>query len=79
MKFLGRKWLNDEVINFYFQLMMERAKENPALPQLHAFSTFLYPTVKKRGHSGVKRWTRKVDLFAQVSKILLKIFASLEF
>jgi len=62
---VGRKWLNDEVINFYFQLMMERAKENPALPQIHAFSTFLYPTVKKRGHSGVKRWTRKVDLFAQ--------------
>lgn len=61
----GRTWLNDEVINFYFGLMMDRADEDDSLPSIHAFSTFFYPKVAKQGHSSVKRWTRKVDLFSK--------------
>ena len=62
---LGRTWLNDEVINFYFGLMMDRADDDDSLPSIHAFSTFFYPKVAKQGHSSVKRWTRKVDLFSK--------------
>ena len=39
---------------------------------MHVFNTFFYPKMEKEGHSGVKRWTRKVDIFA-VDIILLPI------
>jgi len=60
----GLQWLNDEVINFYTNLLMERSKAVERLPPVYAFSTFFYPTLLKRGFAGVKRWTRKVDVFA---------------
>jgi len=54
-------WLNDEVINFYFNLLMDRSKK--CSPHIHVFSTFFYPRLLKVGHQGLARWTRKVDLF----------------
>ncbi|KAL1124088.1 hypothetical protein AAG570_001858, partial [Ranatra chinensis] len=60
----GLNWLNDEVINFYMNLLMERAKENPHLPKVYAFNTFFYPKLVKQGHSSLRRWTRKVDIFS---------------
>lgn len=56
-------WLNDEVINFYMNLLVERSRM-PSLPTVHAFNTFFYPKVKSDGYSAVKRWTKKVDVFA---------------
>lgn len=56
-------WLNDEVVNFYFNLIKVRSEENKDLPKIHVFNTFFYPKIMKMGHSGVKRWTRKVDIF----------------
>uniref|UniRef100_A0A8V0ZSZ1 SUMO specific peptidase 1 n=1 Tax=Gallus gallus TaxID=9031 RepID=A0A8V0ZSZ1_CHICK len=44
-------WLNDEIINFYMNLLMERSKEK-GLPTVH------------RGYQAVKRWTKKVDIFS---------------
>lgn len=55
-------WLNDEVINFYFNLLMDRGKKSE--PHVHVFSTFFYPRLLKVGHKGLARWTKKVDLFA---------------
>lgn len=55
-------WLNDQVINFYFTLIMERSKSGD-LPKVYAFNTFFYPKLMSGGHSVLKRWTRKVDLF----------------
>ncbi|KFQ46721.1 Sentrin-specific protease 2, partial [Nestor notabilis] len=57
-------WLNDEVINFYMSLLVERNKKE-GYPAVHAFSTFFYPKLISGGYRAVRRWTRGVDLFKQ--------------
>ncbi|XP_072496507.1 sentrin-specific protease 2 [Notamacropus eugenii] len=57
-------WLNDEIINFYMNLLVERNKKQ-GLPTLHAFSTFFYPKLSTGGYQAVRRWTKGVDLFEQ--------------
>ncbi|XP_055370870.1 sentrin-specific protease 1 isoform X2 [Condylostylus longicornis] len=63
---VGDTWLNDEVINFYMNLLMERgeirASEN--YPKVYAMNTFFIPRLMSSGYSAVRRWTRKVDLFS---------------
>lgn len=61
---MGMTWLNDEVINFYMNLIMQRSQDNQNLPKAYCFNTFFIPTLMSRGHAGVKRWTRKVDIFS---------------
>ncbi|CAI9578951.1 unnamed protein product [Staurois parvus] len=56
-------WLNDEIINFYMNLLMERSKRK-GLPKVHAFNTFFFPKLKSAGFQAVKRWTKKVDVFS---------------
>uniref|UniRef100_UPI00358F399D sentrin-specific protease 1-like isoform X2 n=1 Tax=Myxine glutinosa TaxID=7769 RepID=UPI00358F399D len=56
-------WLNDEVINFYMNLIMKRSKREN-LPNVHVFNTFFYPRIRSGGFQGIKRWTKKVDIFA---------------
>lgn len=65
------KWLNDEIINFYGQLIMDRsseveaAKENgKKLPTAHYFSTFFWPKLLKDGYEKgrLAKWTKKVSL-----------------
>ncbi|NXA43834.1 SENP1 protease, partial [Eudromia elegans] len=56
-------WLNDEIINFYMNLLMERSKEK-GLPTVHAFNTFFFTKLKTAGYQAVKRWTKKVDIFS---------------
>ncbi|XP_052747047.1 sentrin-specific protease 1 isoform X2 [Bicyclus anynana] len=60
----GLNWLNDEVINFYMNLLMQRSEERKDLPKVYATNTFFYPKLMQSGHAGLKRWTRKVDIFA---------------
>lgn len=62
-----QKWLNDEVINFYMNLIMERSelRENDGYPKVYATNTFFLPRLASGGYAGVKRWTRKVDIFAK--------------
>ena len=64
--------LNDEVINFYGQLIQQRA--NQAAPQpgdaspcwaVHVFSSFFWQNLTTRGYAGVRRWSRRVDLFTK--------------
>ncbi|XP_064373218.1 sentrin-specific protease 2 isoform X2 [Dromaius novaehollandiae] len=57
-------WLNDEIINFYMNLLVERNKKE-GYPALYAFSTFFYPKLISGGYKAVRRWTRGVDLFKQ--------------
>lgn len=58
-------WLNDEVINFYMELISERSRDDENLPNVHAMNTFFLQRLFDSGYSGVRRWTRKVDIFAQ--------------
>lgn len=61
-------WLNDDVINFYLNLIMERSGTEDAKekgwPRVYAFNTFFYPKLAAGGYAAVKRWTRSVDLFS---------------
>lgn len=57
-------WLNDEVINFYMNLLIARST-NDKYPKAHAMNTFFYPKLISGGHTSLKRWTRKIDIFAQ--------------
>ncbi|KAM7403310.1 hypothetical protein PAMA_003980 [Pampus argenteus] len=63
-------WLNDEVMNFYLSLVMERCTDRAAGLRVYSFSTFFFPKlrgggsgVQAGGHAAVKRWTKAVDLF----------------
>ncbi|XP_058442898.1 uncharacterized protein LOC131425218 isoform X2 [Malaya genurostris] len=62
---IGDNWLNDEVINFYMNLLIERSESraNEGLPRVYAMNTFFIPKLLASGHAGLKRWTRKVDIF----------------
>jgi Ulp1 family protease len=71
----GTNWLNDEVINFYMNLIMERSSSSNSdnnnnkgnsysnQAKVYAFSTFFYPKLIKDGYNSLRRWTKKVDLF----------------
>ncbi|KIW71289.1 hypothetical protein PV04_03472 [Phialophora macrospora] len=53
------RWLNDEVINGYLQLVVKHGRQNdrPAqVPSYHAFSSFFFNNLEQKGHDGVKRW-----------------------
>lgn len=65
-------WLNDEVINFYAQLLMYRSvKFNSSqadgkffrknFPTVHIFSTFFYPKLRDRGYQFVRTSTRRLN------------------
>lgn len=62
----GLNWLNDQIVNFYMKMIVRRSRQED-FPDVWAFSTFFYPKLLNdhEGHKGVKRWTKKVDLFAQ--------------
>ena len=58
------QWLNDTVINFYMNLLMDRS-QSQGYPALYAFSTFFYSKLKSGGYRSVRRWTKAVDLFVK--------------
>ncbi|CAH1238982.1 SENP2 [Branchiostoma lanceolatum] len=59
----GLNWLNDEIINFYMNMIMDRGNIQGNL-KVHAFNTFFYTKITQQGPSSVMRWTRKVSLFS---------------
>ncbi|KAH8292512.1 hypothetical protein KR054_011176, partial [Drosophila jambulina] len=63
---VGSNWLNDEVINFYMNLLIERSEQREGeLPSVYAMNTFFLQRLTLSGHAGVSRWTRRVDLFSK--------------
>lgn len=57
-------WLNDSVINFYMNLLIDRGRKEQ-FPSVHAFNTFFYHTkLKPKGYESVKRWTNNIDIFS---------------
>ncbi|ORX99114.1 cysteine proteinase [Basidiobolus meristosporus CBS 931.73] len=66
LRLRDNRWLNDELVNFYGALIMERANNQPEkYPAIHFFNTFFYPLLAEYGYTKVERWTRKIDLFAK--------------
>ena len=65
----GLKWLNDEVINFYFNLIQERSKEIDNYPKVYVFNTYFssklagHPNGVSGAYGMVRRWTKAVDIF----------------
>ncbi|KAA1082505.1 Smt3-specific protease [Puccinia graminis f. sp. tritici] len=59
------QWLNDEIINFYGSLINLKSHDQISSKALnvHCFSSFFMSQFDLGGHSGVKRWTRKINLF----------------
>lgn len=56
-------WLNDEIINFYLNMLVERYKNNNKNASIHAFNSFFYPKLLREGHKGVRRWSKKFNVF----------------
>lgn len=63
-------WLNDQVINMYGELIMESAH-----CKVHFMNSFFHRQLITKGYEGVRRWTKRVDLF---SKRLLLVPVHLE-
>ncbi|KZW02050.1 cysteine proteinase [Exidia glandulosa HHB12029] len=67
------QWLNDEIINFYGAMILERStgsKENHKglgkLMKVHYFSTFFWPKLNEGyAKSKLNRWTKKIDIFSK--------------
>ena len=63
------QWLNDELINFYGQLIMDRAADaakdgSKNALNVHYFSTFFWSKLKTGyAKSRLGKWTKKVRMF----------------
>jgi sentrin-specific protease 1 len=61
----GLNWLNDEVINFYFQMIMSRSQSEDDLPSVYVFSSFFYTRLTSaKSYNLLRRWTGDVDIFS---------------
>ncbi|KAJ8279620.1 hypothetical protein COCON_G00066860 [Conger conger] len=62
-----QNWVNDQVINMYGELIVEATNH-----KVHFFNSFFHRQLVAKGYEGVKRWTKKVDLFTK-SLLLIPI------
>ncbi|KAH8280573.1 hypothetical protein KR018_010278 [Drosophila ironensis] len=59
-------WVNDTIINFYMNLIMERSEGSLGkLPRVYAMNTFFMTRLGEGGYQAVSRWTRNVDIFSK--------------
>ncbi|KAG2730784.1 hypothetical protein G9P44_005933 [Scheffersomyces stipitis] len=63
------KWLNDNIIDYYLNLIMESQNQ-----KVFGWTTHFYTTLETKGYSGVARWAKrkKINLFEK-KKILVPI------
>ena len=54
-KLKPEKWLNDQVINFYMNLLIERGKREN-FPSVYAFNTYFFKALLSKGYGHVRRW-----------------------
>ena len=62
--------LNDEIMNFYYQMILEIAT-----CRVHVFNTFFFKLLQQ-DYSRVRTWTRRIDVFS-FDKILIPIHLGL--
>lgn len=60
-------WLNDQVINRYLELLVNRSQGKVAY-----LNTFFYSSYIQHGYQRVARWTNKIDVFSK-NKILVPL------
>ena len=61
----GGSKLNDQINNFYLLMIVERSRDHSNLPSVYALNTLFYLKLLKSGYeTTLKRWTRKIDIFA---------------
>lgn len=70
-----QNWLNDNVVNFYMEIINEKSRLNANYNKLFCFNTFLYVSFIAGGYQRVKRYSRNNDIFA-FDKIVFPIFKS---
>ena len=71
--FCGTNWLNDEIINYYMQMIVARSQnDQKKFRSVYAFPSFFHNNLMNFGFDNVKRWTKKVDIFSQ-SLILIPV------
>lgn len=62
----GLRWVNDQIIEFYLQMIAERSTKEDAstlgFPKVYTMNTYFF-TRLCQGYSKIKNWTKKVDLF----------------
>ncbi|KAL3309550.1 SUMO1 sentrin specific peptidase 1 [Cichlidogyrus casuarinus] len=58
------QWLTDMIINLYLQMIHHRSIIDNELKPSAVMSTFFYTRLSSGGYSVVKRWTKKLDIFA---------------
>ncbi|OAX80570.1 hypothetical protein ACJ72_05096 [Emergomyces africanus] len=62
------KWLNDEVINAYLELIVDYARRAAGnsgrhdKPKYHAFTTFFYSNLRDKGYESVRRWATRAKI-----------------
>lgn len=56
-----RHWLNDNIIDFYMQLIRDDIVGRK-LCTMHVFSTFFYTNLKSKGYDGVRRWAKRAKI-----------------
>ena len=61
----GLTWLNDEIINYYLNLIVDRGNKSENFASCHTMNTFFYPRLLEGGYSKVQRWTKRVDIFSK--------------
>lgn len=59
-------WLNDEIVNFYFELLSDRASKTKDLPSIHCYNTFFCSTLRDQGYAKVRRWTKRVRRICKI-------------
>lgn len=67
-----RTWLNDEIVNFYMCMLQERdqklcERSNGSRKPSYYFNSFFVSKLTENGvytYSNVKRWSKKIDVFA---------------
>lgn len=67
------QWMNDNIVNFYMELIDQRSRLNDQAPKTYCFNTFLYISFLAGGHNRVKNYTRKTDLFEK-DLVIVPIF-----
>uniref|UniRef100_A0A915DMI0 Ubiquitin-like protease family profile domain-containing protein n=1 Tax=Ditylenchus dipsaci TaxID=166011 RepID=A0A915DMI0_9BILA len=56
--------LNDAIINSYLDFVVKRSESSPLLPTAFAFDTHFYTELEQKGMVDLKKWTKKLDVFA---------------